>query len=158
MLLSISVSKLGGASLICEKCGHANPDVAEFCSYCGYTMLTKAGSPASAMEPPQKHSEVGIASIISSVLGGMLALISVVGAVILTAQGKVQSDPIMALCGCGILLSFPIFIVGGILGIVGLFNPNRKKITAIIGLILNILPCLLLITLMLIGLVFKDRM
>jgi len=153
----ISVLKLGGASLICEKCGHANPDVAEFCSYCGHTMLTKAGSPVSVLEPPQKHSEVGIASIISSVLGGLLALIAVTGAVILTAQGRTQSDPIMALCGCGIILSFPIFIVGGILGIVGLFNPNRKKVTAIIGLVLNILPCLLLIILMVIGLVFKDR-
>jgi len=109
------------------------------------------------VETPQKHSEVGIASIISGVLGALLAVISVIGAVIFVSQGKGQTDPVMAVCGCGMILSFPIFIAGAILGIVGLFNPNRKKITAIIGLILNILPCLLLLALLVLGLLAKGR-
>lgn len=141
----------------CEKCGHSNPDAAEFCSYCGNTMLSKAGSPVSISVPPKKHSEVGIASLIISVVAGLLAFVSLIGAVVLVSQGKGQSDPAMMLCGCGMLLAFPLFIIGGILGLIGLFNSNRIKTTAIVGIILNVLPCLMLLVLIIIGLMKSGK-
>lgn len=141
----------------CEKCGHSNPDVAEFCSYCGNTMLSKAGSPVSISAPPKKHSEVGIASIIIAIVAGLLALVSLIGAVILVSQGRGQSDSAMVLCGCGMLLSFPLFIIGGILGLIGLFNSERIRTTAIVGIILNVLPCLMLLLLIIIGLMKSGK-
>jgi len=102
------------------------------------------------------HSGPGIASLVCGGLvavAEMIAFIAVIFMLIENPEGPLdeQSGQMMAIGGvfCG---GFVLNLVGGVLGIVGLVVPNRKKLFSILGLSLNALMILGFAGLMLIGL------
>ncbi|MEK3883063.1 hypothetical protein [Paenibacillus sp. PL2-23] len=122
--------------------------------------------------PPAKlkHSGPGIASFIIALLAVLALVIGVILSVVAVANSTdfIGATPeeieeqllsggggdAASLIGAGLLmmLSIGIAIIGLILAIIGVVMKNRKKVFAIIGLILNGLMVLSVIVLMAIGL------
>jgi hypothetical protein len=107
-----------------------------------------------AASTPGKHSEFGIASLIIGIVGGIGMVVLIIIATVLHYQGKGQQDFSVALCGLGLIIDVMCLFLGGILGVVGLFIPHRRKVTAIVGLILNVAPFLLFLFLLVVGLMY----
>jgi len=101
------------------------------------------------------HSGVGIASLICGVLAAIaeaVTFIVVIVMVIKNPQGPPdeQSAEMMAIGGvfCG---GFVLNLIGGVLGVAALAVPNRNKLFAILGLVINGLMILAVAGLMLLG-------
>jgi hypothetical protein len=105
--------------------------------------------------PPQKHSGVGIASFVLAIVAVVGELVLITVAAVLVQQGKSQRSPAMMVTGCLLIAGLGVCVVGAILGIVGLFLPNRKKVFAILGLCFNGMILLAVLGLMVIGLMAK---
>ena len=88
----------------------------------------------------EKHSGMGIASLVLAILVGILAvsIIAVAGVLEATTPGGLDEDaPLTALIGLAIL-GCPLANLFGLgLGIAGLAQRGRKKVTAILGAIGN---------------------
>lgn len=112
----------------------------------------------------KKHSGIGIASTIIGVLAIVLCIVSfVMIAADLPDLNEFMTNETMTeeeameltseypgLIG-GVLLIFAagfLMLIGGILGLIGLFNQHRRKLFAIIGIVLNGLPIVAIILLM----------
>jgi hypothetical protein len=122
-------------------------------------------------EPRKKHSGLGIASFIIAILAIIATVIlftSLSGILtendILTnvdfedqaaaeqyLQDVFQSNPELLAIFMGFIVVFVMTVIGGILGIIGLFVKDRKKIFPILGTIFNCLPVLILMILMSLG-------
>jgi len=100
---------------------------------------------------PMKHSGLGIASFIISLLNGVLMLILVIASAAMVNEGLTENDPGMQLLGVVLLGSVILTMVGGVFGIITCFQKTHKKIFGIIGLILNAMTFLGIIILMIIG-------
>ena len=100
---------------------------------------------------PMKHSGLGIASFIISLLNGVLMLILVIASAAMVNEGLTENDPGIQLLGVVLLGSVVLTMVGGVFGIITCFQKTRKKIFGIIGLILNAMTFLGIIILMIIG-------
>lgn len=118
------------------------------------------GAPGTA-----KHSGIGIASFIVALVGIVLIIV----AWMMILMSVVELDPAAALedpesmeqfakdlmttpeiVGGSLLLMLSAFLllIGTILGIVSLFQQQRKKLFPILGTVLNVIPLLLLILIM----------
>ena len=100
-----------------------------------------------------KHSGLGIASFIIALLQGLLTYMVILIAGVLAAAGP-QRDNEVGFMIVGLLIITGIFThcVGAGLGIAGLVQKNRKKVFAVLGLILNACALLMVLALMLVGL------
>lgn len=122
--------------------------------------------------PKKKHGKLGITSFILALLSG---LVIVIGLVISTRAAlsfggdpnaiaanpeSLPSDLLGPLMMAGVVMVFGagLSFVGFILGIIGLFMKNTKKLFAILGTILNGLPIVLVLFLMIIGLTMQASM
>jgi len=99
-----------------------------------------------------KHSGLGIASFIIALLQGFLTLVVVLIAGVLAAAGPQQDNEVgFMIVGLLVLAGIFTHCVGAGLGIAGLVRKNRKKVFAVLGLILNAMALLMVLLLMLIG-------
>lgn len=108
---------------------------------------------APPLEP--RHSGPGIASLIIACATGLLEFIAVIAAAVMTANsgGEVdENDPAAIVLGLIMCGGLAMLIVGLVLGIVGLVQRDRKRLFAILGIILNGLVLIILIGLVIIGL------
>ncbi|WP_424769006.1 hypothetical protein [Paenibacillus sp. sgz302251] len=108
-------------------------------------------------EEPKKQSGLGIASFILSLVAVILIIVSIVFGVafadqlvnndsllidtkdeeaVMEAIGQEAIVPIM-IAGLSILASIGAAFIGLILGIIGAFSKNRRKVFSVIGIILN---------------------
>ena len=109
------------------------------------------------MQPPvePKHSGLGIASFIISILSGILMCLAIGGATAAaySASGGVQGNTsLLAALGLSMFCLLFACVVSLGLGIGALFQKNRKKIFAILGVVFAIVVILGWVALEIIGL------
>ncbi|GAA0182895.1 hypothetical protein SH2C18_51800 [Clostridium sediminicola] len=94
-------------------------------------------------EKVKRHSKVGISSFVSGILAITLFL-----SISTLPLDETNSELVI-----GIIAIFSVLIamVGTILGIIGILNKKKKRIFAIIGVILNLMLVLFFIVLMISG-------
>ncbi|MBN2182243.1 MAG: hypothetical protein JW715_10040 [Sedimentisphaerales bacterium] len=97
-------------------------------------------NPAQKHQMPRKHSRMGIASFIIALGQGFVTMIFIILAIIL-ASTEHQNDNTTVFLFFGMFLMVGILshLVGVGLGIAGTIQKSRRKIFAIIGLVLNVL-------------------
>ena len=108
---------------------------------------------AESMEP--KHSAFGIASFILSIFVGMSMFLAFVIAGVMEASrpGGMDEQSIQAvIVGLAIITLIFLDLVAVVLGIVGLFQKNRKKVFAILGVIFSSVTLMLVIGVIILGL------
>jgi hypothetical protein len=101
------------------------------------------------------QSGVGVASFVMAVIGGvaLLALVATAGVMeSRTPGGMDENSPAAIAVGLGILAGLVLNAVGIVLGIVAVFQRDRKKVFAVLGLTFNALTLLAVVGLMVIGL------
>ena len=101
-----------------------------------------------------KHSGLGIASFIISIVIGMFDffLVTIAGIVEATAPGGIDEESVVAVAvGLSIFLGFGVSLIGIGLAIAGLIQKNRKKIFPILGLVFNLTIIIVVIGIMIIG-------
>ena len=104
----------------------------------------------------RKHSGLGIASFIISIVAGIVMFVLIVMAMVLSAQTGEELDeesPQTILLGCSVLTAGLLYLIGIGLAIGGLCQRNRYKVFAVLGLAINIISVLGIAGLMVIGLV-----
>ena len=107
-----------------------------------------------------KHSGVGIASFVLSLLSGigLFVLFGVAGYMEAQSPGGMsEDDPTTMLLGVALIAGGLGQFLAFILGAVGLFQPNRKKIFAILGTIFSLLAILAFGGLMVLGFVMQAQ-
>jgi hypothetical protein len=111
---------------------------------------------ATWQQPPAfKHSGFGLISFIIGMLMGIFEF-GVIAFATVAATAKTSSQaPAMEIAGCGMILGLLICVAGVIFGIVGLKQPDRKKVFSVIGLCSNALILLGVLGLVVIGLAMK---
>lgn len=105
---------------------------------------------------PKKHGKLGIASFLISLLVGFsfVAMIVVLGIIETRNPGAFDEDKTSTIIlGFAILGFIGLTIVGFILGLVGLFMPDRQKLFSILGVVFNGLVVFGIVGLMVIGLI-----
>jgi hypothetical protein len=110
--------------------------------------------PPGSAAPALKHSWLGIASFVISILGGlaMLLLVGVAGYLQMSTPGGMDEKSTTAIV-VGLLL-FAVMgahLVGAGLAIAGLTQKDRRKVFAVLGLVFNVLVILCTLGLMVIG-------
>ncbi len=89
---------------------------------------------------PKKHSGIGIASFITSLISGVFIFLLIVIAGIMEASSPTGIDEESA---AAILVGLALFLFGGLalislgLGIAGLFQKDRQKVFAILGTVFS---------------------
>jgi len=109
------------------------------------------------MEP--KHSGFGTASFILACVMTvcLVALVVAIGILATSTPGEVNGEsPIAVALGLGILgtLAVEVFAVG--LGVAGLLQRDRKKVFAVLGLIISSITVLGVLSLLVMGLVMEQ--
>ncbi len=111
--------------MVCPKCGHANPDVAQFCGKCG-TGLPKAGgagsrpsdpSPPGSGTAPAVSQEMKVGIIIGTLL---IPLLGIILGIIFMADTNPQKKAVgrlWLLVGIGAVVLYCVF--AGMLGVLG---------------------------------------
>ena len=111
-------------------------------------------TPYAGYGEPDKHSGVGIASFVLSLLCGVGEVVLVVIAVAMEANTPGvfdQESPEAAVLGLLVLLGLVLALAGVGLGVGGLLQPRRKRVFAVLGLVFNGLIVLLLAVLFVLG-------
>jgi hypothetical protein len=118
--------------MFCSKCGAANLDEYKFCASCGNPLQTVGAV------TEHKHSGVGIASFIMGIAAIVLTvlLIIVAGAMNASTSDGLDDNAVVVVGGCGVAL-MALGIVALSLGIVGLFQKDRRKMFPILGTVLS---------------------
>ncbi|MEM6883782.1 MAG: hypothetical protein AAF571_02030 [Verrucomicrobiota bacterium] len=111
--------------------------------------------PQESLSPTNpKHSALGIASCILSILSGIyiVSLILIAGVIGVSTGGELREDsPVALLIGLFFLAWFFIQFFAFGLGIAAIFQPNTKKIFSIIGLCITVCLTLIAIGIFLLG-------
>jgi hypothetical protein len=106
---------------------------------------------------PQKHSRMGIASFIIALGQGLVTLLLIVLAGILASMGRQQENEAgFMILGLFFIVGIFDHLVGVVLGIAGAVQKSRKKVFAILGLVLNTLALLFVVLLIVIGLIAEQ--
>lgn len=103
----------------------------------------------------QKHSGLGVASFIISVVTGVLLflLIVIAGAIEASTPGGMDEESATAVViGLFVILFLCVMLVALGLGVAGLLQKERKKIFAILGVVFSVFFFVVTLLLMLIGL------
>lgn len=88
----------------------------------------------------QPHSGLGIASFVLSIVSliSAIAVFSYAGYVEITSEGGMDENSTTALVvGIAIIVCVVMFLVGLVLGVVGLLRQDRRRIFAAIGIGMN---------------------
>jgi hypothetical protein len=104
---------------------------------------------------PRKHSGVGIASFILSVMSAVFIFITLVVAGVMEATtpgGMDEGAPGTIVVGLMMITFFFVAMVGLGLGVGGLCQKNRKKIFAILGTIFSTVTILCTVFVVILGL------
>lgn len=108
-------------------------------------------------QEPLKHSGMGIASFVIAIAQGILTVIVIVVAGILTTMGpQSEHQGAFMIVGLVIMGGMLLHLIGIGLGIAGACQKNRKKIFSILGLILNICAILIVVFLIVVGMMAKN--
>ena len=102
----------------------------------------------------QKHSGLGIASFIISILGGILIFAILAAATLMEAAtpgGLDEKSEVMVAFGLGLLALLGGEFVALGLGIGGLFQTGREKIFAILGTVFSAVTLSLMISIIVLG-------
>jgi len=85
----------------------------------------------------EPQSGLGILSLVLSLVAGLMIALPLAFGVAMVAQNPNMAphEPIVAGVACTMLLGLLLAVFAGILGLVGLFQPNRRKTCAVIGLL-----------------------
>jgi hypothetical protein len=118
-----------------------------------HPMAVAVGGPVPTRAPARKHSLWGIASFLWALLVGgggfMLAVMSgMVGMVDPTLEA---TSPIYGALGLAMCATFPAGLLGLALSVVGLMEPGRHKVFAVLGFAFNLLVIVSVVALMIIG-------
>lgn len=115
----------------------------------------------------RKHAGVGIASFILAALAWILVIVGFVTALpqlmemsnganpAMSEQEMtelVQQYPMIMVFGLILMISGGLTFVGLVLGVVGLFMQNRKKLFPVLGTIFNALPIVMIVFFFILGL------
>lgn len=87
-----------------------------------------------------KHSGLGIASFAISVLSGILIFVMFVVAGVMessTPGGMDEESPAAIMLGLSLFAFVFLSLLAFVLGIAGLFQSNRKKVFAVLGLVFS---------------------
>ena len=106
----------------------------------------------------QKHSRLGIASFITSIVSGILIFIVIVIAGVIEAStpgGMDEESAGAAMVGFAAIALLNAELVALGLGIAGLLQKERKKIFAILGVVFSAGTFVLVILLMILGLAME---
>ncbi len=110
---------------------------------------------AEALPPqPLRHSGLGIASFVISLLAGLIIFFTVIVAAVVVRQQGGQGDPqspALIVVGLVTFLFLFLALVGLVLGITGAVQAQRKKLFAWLGICLNAFVLLGTIGLMALG-------
>jgi hypothetical protein len=87
--------------------------------------------------PPSQQSGLGMASLVLSLIAGAMLGIPLVGAVMLFTQNPnlVENDPRAVGLGCAMLVGMVLALLAGLLGLIGLFQPDRARTCALLGVL-----------------------
>jgi membrane-associated HD superfamily phosphohydrolase len=110
--------------------------------------------PQQVAVPEPKHSGVGITSFVLSLLSGfgMVVLCGVAVYMAMKAPGGMaDDDPMVILLGLAVIGLGMTQVFAFILGAVALFQPNRKRIFAVLGTIFSLLAMLSVVGLIILG-------
>jgi hypothetical protein len=99
-----------------------------------------------------KHSGFGIISFVLSLLCGLGMIVLIVAAVLMESENLPEDSPQLMLLGFGVIGIGLSELFAAIFGFVALFQPDRKKIFAILGLVFSIGAILLFGGLVILGL------
>jgi hypothetical protein len=106
----------------------------------------------------RKHSGLGIASFVMSILVGlgMFCLIAWIAVLAASSGQTLKEDSSQAIAiGLGIFAFLFLDLIAFLLGIVGLCQPNRQKVFAILGLLFSFTVAAGMIGLIAVGLSMK---
>jgi Kef-type K+ transport system membrane component KefB len=105
-------------------------------------------------EAGPRHSGLGVSSFIIAIVAGLVIFVTVVAIVakVIANQGRVdEKSPEMILAGLLILGCIGLDLLALVLGICGLFQKDRQKVFAILGVVLSALTLFGLSALMVLG-------
>ena len=102
------------------------------------------------------HSGLGIASVVLTVFAGLGMMGTFIGAMFVVAgnPNPREDDPQIIAIGCGMILCLLVSAIGGLLGLIGLFQSDRQKLFPILGCLFAALECGGVLGLIAIGLAF----
>ncbi|MFY2764197.1 hypothetical protein [Arenimonas sp. MALMAid1274] len=104
---------------------------------------------------PLKHSGLGIASTVMALLFGLgiIIVFAYAGYLGTQAPGGVidETDPKIMMVGILVVAGIGGLLLGALLGLLGLFIGERRRMYAWLGLVLNALPLLAALGLMALG-------
>ena len=85
----------------------------------------------------QQQSGLGIASLVLSIIAGVMIGVSfVVSAVVFAGNpNPAENDPIALAIGCTVLVGIMLALLAGLLGLIGLFQPDRARTCAVLGVL-----------------------
>ncbi len=113
-------------------------------------METRLSTPVS-----MNHSGLGIASFVIAVVGGLAVFVmfGIAGYMEVTTPGGIdESSPAAIFLGLGLIFVWAVVLVGLILGVVSLFNHERRRLFSGLGLGLNATWLLLSLAILMLGL------
>ncbi len=99
-----------------------------------------------------KHSGFGIISFLLSLVSGLGMVVLIVAAVLMESENLPDDSPQLMLLGFGVIGIGLMELFAAIFGFVALFQPDRKKIFAILGLVFSVGAILLFGGLVILGL------
>lgn len=87
--------------------------------------------------PRPQQSGLGIASLVLSIVAGLMIGVPMIFAVSLVARNPnlAEDDPTAIGLGCAMLIGVLLAVLAGVLGLIGLFQPDRSRVCAILGLL-----------------------
>ena len=83
----------------------------------------------------RRRSELGLVSLAISLLAGILIAGSLAAGTVLVGQNPnlPPDNPQILGLACGLLLGVGLSVLAGILGLIGMFQPDREKTFAVLG-------------------------
>jgi hypothetical protein len=118
-----------------DPAGHqwADPDTSEWAE----DIRTGAAYQMQGYAPSPQQSGLGIASLVLSIIAGLMLGVPLVIAMVLVARNPnlAEDDPRAMVVGCAMLVGLLLAVVAGILGLIGLFQPDRSRVCAALGVV-----------------------
>lgn len=117
-----------------------------------YQPTLAAESGAKAIAPQRKHSGLGIASLVASCVAGLI-MFGAFALVILLSPSLTagRNSAGLVLVGLLVVASMGLALTALGLGIAGMFQRERKKMTAGLGMLFSVLILAIVLVLMLLG-------
>jgi predicted anti-sigma-YlaC factor YlaD len=135
----------------------------------GTDLNSQSDDETQQQKQPPKHSGLGIASFVLAMISVVLTIIVILTMINLgsglmeqiavgetmTEEQLLEQAPGLVIVGLLFMAVAVISLIGGILGIVGLFQKNRKKLFAILGTVFNLLGWVLFFVLFIVGIAMQ---